>query len=147
MNPDGIKFFFDSDFREKYIHDNNYWLIIIGMSITILVIFRRDWVMKNRNYNILLMISIGFCIIGNVFGFVIYESKTAFGALNGPIISLLSYKFLYNWFEKKYDKTPASPIDTFWSSDEKLMKDGFLNFTYLMISFLSVTLFSLLTKG
>ena len=147
MNLDGIKFFFDSEFRDKYIHDNNFWLIMIGMSIAILIIFRRDWVMKNRNYKILLMISIGFCIIGNVFGFWIYESETAFGALNGLIISLLSYRFLYNWFEKKFDKIPASPFDTFWSNDKGLMKDGVLNFAYLMFSFFSVALFSLWTKG
>ena len=138
MNPDGFRFLLDPEFRDKYVSDIDFWFIFIGMSYAILIIFKRDWVMKSQTFKLLLWIAIGLCIIGNTFGFSIYKTGTSLGALNGPLITLLVYHFLYKWFKKKYDKYPASPFETYMSMDKTLMKDGLLNFAFLLISFLSV---------
>lgn len=147
MNPDGIRFFIDSEFRDKYVSDIDFWFIVIGMSYAMVIIFNRDWVLKSNIYRTMLLLAIGLSAIGNVFGFLIYKTGTALGALNGPIISIIVYRLLYEWFKKKYDKPPASPFDTFWSNDITLMKDGLLNFVFLLISFFSTAIFGVWTNG
>jgi len=145
MNPSGLRFIFDSAFRDKQIHDNNFWVLWIGLSYWLLILFARNWTMKN--FKVLLWTAIGLCIIGNFFGFIIYKTGTALGALNGPLITLLIYRLLYDWFKKKYNKIPASPLDTFWSSNwTLLMKDGILNFVFMLTSTLLTALCSMLTK-
>lgn len=145
MNPDGIRLFFDSEFRDRYVSDINFWFIIIGMSYAMLIIFKRDWVMKS--YKNLLLVALGLSAIGNIFGFWIFKTGTSLGALNGPIITLIVYRFLYYWFKKKFNKYPATPFDTFWSNNMDLLKDGFLNFIFLLISFFTTAMFGAWTNG
>jgi energy-coupling factor transporter transmembrane protein EcfT len=146
MNPNGLNFFLDPAFRDKYIHDYNFWIVLLAMSCVILIIFFRNWTMKRGNYLVLLCLALVICVLGNILGFVIYKTGTVLGALNGPLISLLTYRLLYNWFIKTYNKAPATPYETFWSSDMSLMKDGILNFVFLMISGFSIGILGHLTK-
>ena len=146
MNPKGLRFFLDPEFREKYTSDVNFWIILIGMSITLLIIFKRDWVIEPKNYKKLLFLAIGLAIIGNTLAFGIYRHGTALGALNGPLISILLYKLLFNWFVKKYSKKPASPFNTYGVTSMKYFKDGLLNFVFLIISFFSIALLGLWSK-
>jgi hypothetical protein len=144
MNPNGIRFFFDSEFRDRYIYDQDFWIIMLGLSYWILFLFARDWAM--RKFKLLLWLSIGLCAIGNFFGFFVFERGTALGALNGPLITLLCYRTLYVWFKSRYNKLPASPWDTYMSRDMTLMKDGLLNFVFVMISVFTTVLFAIWTN-
>lgn len=143
MNPNGIKFLFDSEFRDRYIHDSSFWIILFGLSYFVLIVFARNWTIKN--FKTLLWTAVLIALIGDIFGFIIYKTGTPLGALNGPLISLLSYRLLYDWFNKKYNKPPASPFATFWSNDWSLMEDGLLNFVFALVSTFSTALLALLT--
>ncbi|PWT76090.1 MAG: hypothetical protein C5B59_07410 [Bacteroidetes bacterium] len=122
-------------------------LIIIGSSYVWLIVLCRSWVMKKNNYQTLFWVAIGLSILGNIFGFLIFKRGTEFGALNGPLLSLMTYKFLYDWFIRKYDKVPASPFDTYMSNDRTLMKDGVLNAVFVLVSIFFVAVGGLLTHG
>ena len=144
MNLSSVNVFWGG-FRLEYIHDYNFWFISLGFSYWFLIIFFRSWTIKS--FKALLWIAIGFCIIGNIFGFVIFKTGSMLGALNGPLITLITYRLLYEWFIKKYNKPPASPISTFFSMDRTLMKDGLLNAAFVMVSIFSITICSVLTCG
>lgn len=122
-------------------------MIIVSFFGMLAIIFFRNWTLKRNNYEILLIISMVLSLIGNVFGFLIYKRGTIFGVLNGPLISLLIYKFLYDWFSRKYKKILAHPFDTYLSGDMGLMKDGFLNAFFVISSIFATAIFGALTHG
>jgi len=139
-----MRFFFDSDFRDKYIHDLNFWFIIIGLSYLLIILLARNWSIKN--FKILLWTAIGLCLTGNIFGFVFFYKETSLGAFNGPLVTLIIYRLLYDWFSKKYNKPPAAPLNTFYSNDKTLMKDGLLNALFVFVSICLTALLAGLTK-
>jgi hypothetical protein len=110
----------------------NFWLIWIGLSYLIMIPLARDWAMKN--FKMLLIVAVLIFLIGNVVFLMKFKSKMAVGILNCPLITLLTYKLLYKWFQKKYKKPPVSPMDTFYSWDFTLFREGILNFVFLMTS-------------
>lgn len=143
MNSNLSNFFNDSEFREQLVRDYNFWFILIGGAYLFLIILFRDYLIKN--FKTFFWIAIGLCAIGNIWGLIINKSGSALGALNGPLITLLFYKLLYNLYKKIYKTPPLHPLDCAYSGEQGIFVDRLLVFVFFLGSVFSTILCSLLT--
>lgn len=132
MNPAVFKFFTDPDFREQFVQDNNFWFIMLGISYLFIIGIATTFVI--RHFKIFFWIAICLAIISNVLGLFILETDSAIGALNSPLISLLSYRLLYEWYKKKNKKAPLHILDVAHSNKEGIFYDRLLIFTWYLVS-------------
>ncbi len=115
----------------------NLILLILGMNVVIIFIFQRVWLLNRRSYFILLL----FNFLLFLSGFLIQRYSIG----ESRFLPLLKVPFPYQllflpllWLYRKLYH--ADPVDTLWSMDIKLMKDGIFNFIYVLLLVLVVIL-------
>lgn len=143
MNSNIANFFNNSEFREQFIRDYNFWFILIGLSYLFLIVIFRDFSIKY--FKVFLWIAIGLSAIGNIWGLIFIKSGSALGALNGPLITLLFYKLLYNLYKKIYKTPPLHPLESAYSGQQGIFTDRLLMFVFFLGSIFSTIFCSLLT--
>jgi hypothetical protein len=142
MNLNGMKLITDSEFRDQFIHDNNFWLIMVGISYLFIIGIATTFVI--RHFTVFLWIAISLSVISNVLGLIILKNGSAIGALNSPLISLLTFRLLYEWYKKMNNKPPLHMLDVAYSNTDGIFYDRLLYVTWYLISGASTAGFALM---
>ncbi len=116
--------------------DNNlipidFLFIIIGMTTIIVFSFKREWLLNQKFSLILMCINLLLLILGYVFEYNSIGNPKMVVAIKMPILSQLIFIVLVYIFRKIYNR---NPVDTFWSMDLSLMKDGIFNFLFWLLA-------------
>lgn len=81
-----------------------YWCFVYGFN---------NWAIKN--YKALLWVAVFICLSGNIIGLICqlkYHQDNEYGAYAGPLLCICIYKPYFEWFKKKYNRTPNSIFRT-----------------------------------
>lgn len=111
----------------------NIIFILIGMNVTIIFLFDRNkledkgWFYRLLSLNILLFLIALTCLLTR------FGKHTAVSSLFIPLIAQGIYYGLSKLFYLKMDR---NAVDTFWTMDSRLFKDGWFNFIFYLISIL-----------
>lgn len=108
----------------------DFIFILVGINILLIFLYKREWLFETKPFCILLGINLilfilGYALINNFIG----DPKFV-AALKMPLISQLIFKVMGWCFYTIYNR---NPVDTFWSMDKKLMKDGLFNFCFWVL--------------
>lgn len=142
MNTNGLRLITDSEFREQFIHDYDFWLIIIAGLYFFIISYAQSFVIKH--FKIFLIIAILLSLICNIFGIFILKTGSAIGVLNSPLVTLLSYRLLYEWYKKAFDKPPLSILEIAYSREHGIFYDRLLNIIWFLIFGSSTAYFTLI---
>jgi hypothetical protein len=117
----------------------DFIFILFGMNTLIVFLFKREWLLEKNTFLLLLAANIFLFIAG-----YILEAKQMIGgnpklvlALKMPLLSQLLFICMVICFRKIYKR---NPVDTFWTMDKKLMKDGVFNFVFWVVGVLLPTI-------
>lgn len=107
--------------------------IALGLNTLAVFLYKREWLLKKKPYTILLAINILLLILGYIFQYNLIGNPNMVVALKIPLLSQLIFISLVTIFRKVYNR---DPVDTFWTMDISLMKDGIFNFTFWVTAIL-----------
>lgn len=102
----------------------NFISILLSLNTMIIFLFKREWLLASRSYIILLGINGLLFVLGILLPRVIYDPREIITLLKAPLISQVMFFVLHMIFRYLFRRTP---IDTFWSMDSTLFKDGVFN--------------------
>lgn len=111
----------------------NVIFIIIGLNVTILFLFDKSklddkkWFFRILIFNIILFLIASILSLNNI------AKNTAVNSLFVPLISQGIYYGLSKLFYLNYEQ---DSVDTFWTMDKTLFKDGWFNSIFWIISIL-----------
>jgi hypothetical protein len=113
----------------------NFLFLFLGLNIFLIFLLKREWLFNKKTFGILLCINVVLFILG------IFLQTHPMG--DSRFSPLLKVPFIYQilllplaWIYRKiYHK---DPVDTLWSMDIRLMKDGVFNFIYTVLLFVVV---------
>jgi hypothetical protein len=110
--------------------DYNYTFIFLSLSTLIIFTYKRGWLLHLRTAirvaiwnGILFMFGLGFLYFS-------FGDQDLVVLLGVPIFSQLIFSIMVTVFRKIYDR---DPVDTFWTMDIKLMRDGVFNFIFIIL--------------
>ena len=112
--------------------DINFGFIILGMNTLIIFTFKREWLLKKNSFLVLLFINIILFAMGYLLEAKLIENPKLVVALKMPLISQLLFICMLICFRKIYNR---DPVDTFWTMDRSLMRDGIFNAIFWFIGF------------
>ncbi len=107
--------------------------IALGLNTLAVFLYKREWLLKKKPFTILLAINILLLILGYIFQYNLIGNPNMVVALKMPLLSQLIFISLVTIFRKVYNR---DPVDTFWTMDISLMKDGIFNFTFWVTAIL-----------
>ena len=105
----------------------NFIYIALGMTTLLVFLYKREWLLNKNSALALLGWNLVLFILGSLlFNFEVGNPKMVV-ALKMPLLAQVIFIVLVSIFRKiyKYD-----PVDTFWTMDTSLMKDGIFNFLF-----------------
>lgn len=109
------------------------FLVAISMSVHAIFIWRRKLLFEKKTFIMLLVLSaIVFFLSYALLQANIGNPKMVV-LIRVPLLALIVFFLMKTVYFKIYDK---NPVDTFWSMDIKLMKDGIFNFLFWVIGLL-----------
>ncbi|HTB25202.1 MAG TPA: hypothetical protein VK711_07515 [Puia sp.] len=108
----------------------NIIFLILGMNVLFIFFFQRPWLLNMKPYLILLSINLLLFILAYLFHHYSIGDPRFTVLLKVPFLYQLSFLALLWIYRKLYH---ADPVDTFWSMDIKLMKDGIFNFIFVVL--------------
>ena len=122
----------DTFFAYFYLimHVLNILFLILGLNVFLIFLLKREWLFNKKPFGILLCINLTLLMAGYFF-----QSRS----IGDPgFTPLLKIPFIYQilllplaWIYRKiYHK---DPLNTLWSMDIQLMKDGVFNFIYAVL--------------
>ncbi len=106
-----------------------FFFTIIGVSVHLIFLFKRELLFDQRTFKILLMVSFSLFLIF----FLIRENSTPAKGLETllvPFLALIVFWVMKNIY-KGFFRQDAK--DTFYSMDLKLMRDGVFNFLFWVV--------------
>lgn len=106
----------------------NIIFVFLGMSTLLVFLYKREWLLGRRPFLILLVLNVILFILG-----YILENGVDFKlsvALKMGLLSQLIFTALVTLFRRIYKR---DPVDTFWTMDVSLMKDGIFNFVFWVL--------------
>lgn len=104
----------------------NILFIALGMSTLLIFLFKRDWLFKKYQFLVLLSANLLLFVLGNLLA----DNFKLATALKMSLISQLIFLTLVFVFKSIYKR---NPVDTFWTMDMSLMKDGVFNFIFWVL--------------
>jgi len=107
--------------------------IALGLNTLAVFLYKREWLLKKKPFTILLAVNILLLILGYIFQYNLIGNPNMVVALKMPLLSQLIFISLVTIFRKAYNR---DPVDTFWTMDISLMKDGIFNFTFWVTAIL-----------
>jgi len=105
--------------------------IILGMNTLIVFIYKRDWFLRRKPFLILLFVNFLLLILGYLLQYYSVGNHKMVVVLKMPMLSQLLFIGLVIIFRKVYNR---DPVDTFWTMDVSLMKDGIFNFFFWVVA-------------
>lgn len=121
--------------------DINFVFIILGTNTLLVFLYKREWLLEKKSYLILLIANLILFGMGYLLQAKLIGNPKLVVALKMPLLSQLLFSFMVICFRKIYKRTP---VDTFWTMDMTLMKDGVFNFVFW---FLAIILPAILVFG
>lgn len=107
-----------------------FLFILIGMNPLIVFLYHREWLLDKTIFKILLLVNLILFIVGYALQNNSINNFKLVVALKMPILSQLLFVILVFVFRKIFNR---DPVDTFWTMDVKLMKDGIFNFIFWVL--------------
>ncbi len=108
----------------------NLVYVLLGMNVLIIFYFKRLWLLNRKSYFILLSINLLLFISGYIFQHYSIGDPRFLVLLKVPFPYQLLFLPMIWAYRKLFH---SDPVDTFWSMDIKLMKDGLFNFLYVVL--------------
>ncbi len=105
--------------------------IILGMNTLIVFMYKRDWLLSRKPFTITLTVNFLLLILGYLLQYYSVGNPKMVVALKMPVLSQLLFIGLVTIFRKIYNR---DPVDTFWTMDVSLMKDGIFNFFFWVVA-------------
>jgi len=105
--------------------------IALGINTLVIFMYKREWLLKKQPFTILLICNLVLFILGYVMQYHSFGNPKLTVALKMPILSQLIFIGLVTIFRKIYNR---DPVDTFWTMDISLMKDGIFNLFFWVIA-------------
>lgn len=109
----------------------NFIFILLGMNTLIIFLFKREWLLNKKTLISLFLINLLLFVLGYIFQYSLIGNPKFVVSLKMPLISQLIFVFMNYIFYKIYNR---NPVDTFWTMDRKLMKDGIFNFMFWVLA-------------
>lgn len=117
--------------------DLNFVFILIGMNTLIVFLFKREWLLEKIPFLTLLIINFILFILAYALEQKNIGKSNLVIALKMPLLSQLLFACTVFCFRKIYKR---SPVDTFWTMDKNLMKDGIFNFFFWVLGIILPTI-------
>lgn len=105
--------------------------IVIGMNTLVVFMYKRDWLLSRKPFMILFAINVLLLACGYLLQYYSIGNPKMVVALKMPVLSQLLFLGLVAVFRKVYSR---DPIDTFWTMDVGLMKDGIFNLFFWVVA-------------
>jgi hypothetical protein len=109
----------------------DFIFILLGINTLLVFLYQREWLLQKRPFTILLAFNLILFVLGYVLQHFPIGNPKLIVALKMPVLSQLLFMGLITVFRKIYNR---DPVDTFWSSDISLMKDGIFNFVFWVVA-------------
>ena len=103
------------------------FFVTISMSIHAIFIWRRKLLFEKRSFVILFGLSSIFFFLSYILLQLNIGNPKMIVLTRVPMLALIFFFLLRTAYFRIYNK---NPVDTFWSMDIKLMKDGIFNFLF-----------------
>ena len=103
------------------------------MTTLMIFLFKRDWLLNKKKSKIILGFNIILFILGYLLQYKSIGNSKFVVAIKISLLSQLIFIGMVYLFRKIYTR---DPVDTFWTMDQTLMKDGVFNFLYWVLAFL-----------
>jgi hypothetical protein len=106
--------------------------IALGLNVLLILLVKREWLLERTPFTILLFGNAGLFLLGYLLPHlsIVYSIMVVF--LKVPVLSQLLFMFLV----KVFRKIKHTPVDTFWTMDRPLMKDGLFLLSFCVIAIL-----------
>lgn len=101
------------------------------MDTLIVFMYKRDWLLSRQPFTILLAVNFLLLILSYLLQYYSVGNPKMVVALKMPVLSQLLFIGLVTVFRKVYNR---DPVDTFWTMDVSLMKDGIFNFFFWVLA-------------
>ncbi|MBN2748997.1 MAG: hypothetical protein JXR57_05835 [Bacteroidales bacterium] len=108
----------------------NTGYIILGLSIVIIFLFKRDLLIDYNSSRIILVICIILFILGYILDTLAKQEKNFVIALKIPLLCLLIFWGFLWAFKKLFNRIP---VDTFWTKERNVWKDAVFNILFWII--------------
>lgn len=107
--------------------DVNFVFILLGTNTLIIFLYKREWLLEKIPFLILLTANTTLLAMGYLLETKLIGNPKLVIALKMPLLSQLIFICMVFIFRKIYNR---NPVDTFWTMDQALMKDGIFNFVF-----------------
>jgi hypothetical protein len=104
--------------------------IVIGINVNFIFLFKRDCLLQSQSFNSLLILNFFLFVLTYIPQYFLIDLPATFLALKIPFLSQLVFKVLLIFFRMLYKR---DPLDSFWTNDLDLMKDGIFNLLFWVI--------------
>lgn len=108
----------------------DFLFIIFGLSTLIVFLYKREWLINKKSCMIIFLINSILFLSSYFLEYIIKINSKTVVALKMGLLSQLIFLLLITLYRKLYNSTP---MDTFWSMDIKLLKDGIFNFLFWVL--------------
>lgn len=105
--------------------------IVLGMNTLIIFIYVRKWLVCRKPFMILFAINFLLLTMGYLFQYYSVGNSRMVVALKMPVLAQSLFIGLVAIFRKVYNR---DPVDSFWTMDANLMKDGVFNLFFWMVA-------------
>ena len=109
----------------------DFVFILLGINTLFVFLFKREWLLQKHSFFIMLICNFILCIFCYVLQYHSIGNPKLVVALKMPVISQVLFVIFVFVFRKLYDR---NPVDTFWTMDSTLMKDGIFNFVFWFLA-------------
>ncbi len=109
----------------------DFIFILLGINTLFVFLYKREWLLQKQPFTILLACNLILFVLGYVLQYYSIGNPKLVVALKMPVLSQLLFIGLVTVFRKIYNR---DPVDTFWTMDISLMKDGIFNFVFWVIA-------------
>jgi hypothetical protein len=106
--------------------------ICIGMFVSTIFIVRRELLIEDESYRLILRVSVLLCVVGIVLHFIDMARYSASGVLLSALPSLVLFRLFRRLFIKWFKREPR---DTFFNWEDILFEDRIFNLVYCLLTF------------
>jgi hypothetical protein len=110
----------------------NLLFTTLGLNVLLIFFLKRDWLLNNKSFLILIALNLVLFILGFILQHEAIGDPKFVVLLKIPLIYQLLFFAMATIFRKIYHR---DPVDTFWSMDRHLMRDGIFNFVFVVLLF------------
>ena len=106
-------------------------IVISGTKTLLIFLYKREWLLRKNSFFIIFFIDVFLFAISYVLTQHNAGNSKIIPVLKMPLIAVIIFKIMQYLFYIIYKK---NPVNTFWSMDANLMRDGIFNFLYWILS-------------